>query len=63
MQFKEIELSEALRNIGEGNPNKDLYFYRYDDIYPNLLNYSRYEIQAKDIKKRRWFVRIEGEAE
>ena len=31
MIFKEIELSEALRIIGEGNPDKNLYVLDGDD--------------------------------
>lgn len=63
MIFKEIGLSEALRIIGEGNLENDLYFYRVGDIYPNLSNYSGYDVNAKQIKSHRWFVRIEEEVE
>ena len=58
MIFKEIELSEALRIIGEGAKNKELYFlrcYKGED----LKSFGNYNIAAHQIKDHRWFVRIE----
>ena len=60
MIFKEIELNEALRIIGEGNPDNNLFFYTGVGSRPDLQNYWGYKIEADDIRKRKWFVRIEA---
>ena len=67
MIFKEIELSEALRIIGDGNPDKNLFFYNELDesrgFYPDLQNYRAYKVEADDIRKYKWMLRVEGDTE
>ena len=50
MIFKEIELSEALRIIGEGNPDKNLYVLDGDDYkYKALRDYRVVSIDSRYI--------------
>ena len=59
MIFNEIELSEALMIIGEGNPDNNLFFYNSEYIYPDLQNYAMTKIDAANIRNRKWFIRNE----
>ena len=59
MIFKEIELSEALRIIGEGNPDKNLFLSPILGDRSDLQDYELYNVYAQTIKDRKWFIRIE----
>ena len=61
MMFKEIALNEALRIIGEGNPDRNLFFYKGVGRYDDLKNYEANKIEANDIRHNKWFVRADGE--
>ena len=61
MIFKEIELTEALRIIGEGNPENNLFYYNKRNRFPDLQNYNSYDVSASGIRKCKWFIRIEEE--
>ena len=60
MMFKEIALSEALRIIGEGNKEKNLYFL-FREKLEDLKCYENYNVVSSDIRNRKWFVRDDGE--
>ena len=60
MMFKEIALNEALRIIGEGNKEKNLYFFSVKK-FGDLRCYENYNVVSSDIRNRKWFVRDDGE--
>ena len=60
MIFKEIALSEALRIIGEGNKEKNLYFFSGKKL-EDLKCYENYNVASSDIRNRKWFVRDDSE--
>ena len=60
MVFEEIALSEALRIIGEGNKEKNLYFFS-GRKFEDLRCYENYNVTASDIRNQKWFVREAGE--
>ena len=60
MMFKEIALNEALRIIGEGNKEKNLYFFSRKK-FEDLRCYEGYNVVSSDIRNRKWFVRDDGE--
>ena len=62
MIFKEIELSEALRIIGEGNPDKNLYVLDGGDYkYKALRDYRAVSIDSRYINCRKWFLKEDAE--
>ena len=62
MIFKEIELSEALRIIGEGNPDKNLYVLDGADYkYKALRDYRAVSIDSHYINCRKWFLKEDAE--
>ena len=64
MRIKEIELSEALRIIGEGNPDKNLYVLDGDGYkYKALRDYRAVSIDSHYINCRKWFLKLEGDTE
>lgn len=58
MLFQEIELSDALKIIGEGNPDKNLFFTPIIGRLTELQNYEMYRVYADSIKDRKWYLRI-----
>ena len=58
MIFKEIELSEALRIIGEGNPDENLYVLDGDDYKLKALrDYRSVSVDSRYINCRKWFLK------
>ena len=49
MMFKEIALNEALRIIGEGNKEKNLYFFS-GKKFEDLRCYEGYNVVSSDIR-------------
>lgn len=57
IRFEQIKLSDAMLKIGEGNKDKDLYFYDGCD----LSDYERYDISTRKLSKYKWFIKIKDE--
>ena len=57
IRFEQIKLSDAMLKIGEGNKDKDLYFYNGCD----LRDYEQYDISARKLSRYKWFIKIKDE--
>ena len=57
IRFEQIKLSDAMLKIGEGNKDKDLYFYNGCD----LRDYEQYDISTRKLSRYKWFIKIKDE--
>ena len=54
MKLVEIDVMEAMALISKGREIDGLYYMRYTNS--DILCYNKYEVNAKDLHKLKWFL-------